>query len=260
MKTKILYTLTLLTCVLIITYSYFVFSGKIEQSQKNATEIKSIVPKKESIVKKDSLLSKEYITKLSKNTDESVQNLLLKRYEQKQNVNVLILGSKVTDGSSSYEKDLLTESQKTYGDFIKFTTLFFNTTSTGFSNMMDTEIQWDKKYDIIVFEPFVLNDQGIVDLTEEQNVILKLANISKEKVNDRILILQPSFPNPESPYYRGNVELLKNFSTEKNYVFFDHWDKWEPSKVYINEKGYLNEDGLSIWTEAIKNYFIYDKN
>jgi hypothetical protein len=81
-----------------------------------------------------------------------------------------------------------------------------------------------KKADLILFEPFLLNDNdGMVKI---QDSLTHLSKIMKdvEKVNpDTTFLLQPSYPLYGATLYPKQVAELKKYAKENNITYLDHW-------------------------------------
>jgi hypothetical protein len=146
---------------------------------------------------------------------------------------------------------------------IKIDILIYDDTSMEFVENNKKQEVSTKKADLILFEPFLLNDNdGMVII---QDSLTHLSKIMKdvEKVNpDTTFLLQPSYPLYGATLYPKQVAELKKYAKENNITYLDHWKAW-PDLSNPELKDYLlpgqngpNEKGNEIWENYVLDYFI----
>jgi hypothetical protein len=113
--------------------------------------------------------------------------------------------------------------------------------------------------DILLFEPFILNDNSagirIEDSLEALSIMLERF---KRELPDTTILLMPANPIYGANFYLTQIEQLESFASEQDYLYVDHWGNW-PSiddsdlNNYI-ENGRPTEEGHVLWAEAIVEY------
>jgi hypothetical protein len=119
-----------------------------------------------------------------------------------------------------------------------------------------------EKANLIVIEPFLLNDNGKVKMDATLTNLTKIIEDIKAENPDTVFILQPSFPFYLPKYYSTQVVALKKYASENNLTYLDHWTAW-PATDNIEINGYLNEDqsgpndkGYQAWAQFLVEYFV----
>jgi hypothetical protein len=115
--------------------------------------------------------------------------------------------------------------------------------------------------DIILYEPFTLNDNsGGVTVQDNHNSIEIFLQDLKEANKDAVLLLQPTHPLYGATYYPRQVADLKKFAEDKGFTYLDHWEAWPDDKelndLLTDEKDSPDEEGHSIWANYLIEYYI----
>lgn len=118
----------------------------------------------------------------------------------------------------------------------------------------------DHSPDILLFEPFVLKDNGggVGDTLENLTTILEEIKVEHPNVT---IYLQPPHPIFTAVNYPIQVENLKEYALENGYHFLDHWEAWteQDDDLYLEEgKGEPNEAGHQVWAQFLISYFIQE--
>lgn len=271
MNKKIGVPFIITACFAIILFSYISWNIKLDNIEKDATKVIPISTDSSGSEDKSSeqnnntnssSLSEEDLKKALKNSSTSVQNLFEKRYKDGQTVKMLILGSQAMDqGGEGYAKLLKDSLQETYGDFVNVSAQSFNTTSAEFIDTQMKDVKWSTKYDIVLLEPFILNDNGLVSTEDEFSYIGQIVTTIQDEVKDAVVVLQPSFPIYGASYYETNVAALKSYAKENSLPYINHWTEWPSSsdeslKDYIiADKEQPNKAGTNLWAKALSKYF-----
>ncbi|MEH7130264.1 SGNH/GDSL hydrolase family protein [Neobacillus drentensis] len=176
----------------------------------------------------------------------------------------LIVGSKAIGTSSNGWAHLLkTQLNAVYGkDNINININPFDTTSTEFINYEKQKDLVDQKADLVLFEPFTLNDNGFIPTKNSLANISKFMGEYKKENPETTFILLPPHPIYNAKFYPKQVADLADFAERKQVTFIDHWSAW-PSPKSANIKNYLlpdqsapNEKGAEIINEYLSEYFI----
>lgn len=271
MKKKIGVLFIIIACFAIILFSYISWNIKLDNIEKKATKVVPISTDSSGSKGKNSgqsnnittsSLSEADLKNALKNSNTDVQNLFEKRYKDGQNVKMLILGSQtMVQGGGGYAKLLEDSLQETYGDFINVSAQSYDTTSAEFIAKHLNDIQWSKKYDLVLLEPFILNDNGLVSTEDEFSYIDQIVSKMQDNVKDAVIVLQPSFPIYGTSYYETNVAALKSYAKENSLPYINHWTEWPSSsdellKDYITaDNEQPNKAGTNLWAKALSKYF-----
>lgn len=116
--------------------------------------------------------------------------------------------------------------------------------------------------DLIILEPFTLNDNGVLNIETSEKNISKIVEAVKAKNKDTVIILQPPHPLYNASYYRNQVNSLEAYAHNRGMAFINHWEAWpELDSKDIND--YLSEDretpnaeGHKLWAEYVVDYLI----
>jgi hypothetical protein len=117
-------------------------------------------------------------------------------------------------------------------------------------------------WDLILFEPFTLNDNGIVKTEDSLKNITTIIEDIKSKSPKTVFILQPPQPLYKATFYPIQVNELKKYAQSHGIVYLDHWTAWpNPSTEEIKndltgEHSLPNQNGNRIWSDFVLNYFV----
>jgi hypothetical protein len=165
-----------------------------------------------------------------------------------------------SDGTFPLIKENLIE---TFGEKnIEVTIKTFNLTSTQFIQGNNQEEIAAEQADLIVMEPFILQNNGIVLIEDTKQDTTKIIADIKETNPKTAFILQPSYPLYQATIYPRQVDALKTYAEENEISYLDHWTSWPDAKTE-SFKEYLSPDqsgpsekGNQVWSEYIVNYLI----
>jgi hypothetical protein len=115
----------------------------------------------------------------------------------------------------------------------------------------------EEKPDILLIEPFLLNDHGISMIENTLENLDVIVNEIRDVNRELVVIVQPPHPLYGEDYYLAQVAMLQAHSSERGYIYFDHWKTW-PKNGYVDNK-IPNQKGHQHWAEYTLNYFISDK-
>ena len=115
--------------------------------------------------------------------------------------------------------------------------------------------------DVLLFEPFLLNDNGVVGIENTlDNVDIILTYL--ERQNEQLItILQPSAPIYKANNYPSDAKALEEFAKENGYEYINHWKAWpdyqsEKISAYLTEApGQPNDKGEQLWAQYLEHYF-----
>ncbi|PFK97559.1 SGNH/GDSL hydrolase family protein [Bacillus cereus] len=268
-----------LVLVIFVLFVASVVSGKLHWNKKiaNATGQTSEVTKtkvevKDSGAKKEEKKEeKKQDTKSSfneayaKNLPDAVKEKLKKATEDKKAVNLVIVG----DEASSSAKDawvakLTTNLETAYGKGLwNVTVKEYKGESTEelIANKRDKEIAKDNP-DVILFEPPFITDNGKTGNGNSVVNTQKFVQALSTSAKGATIMIQPSNPVYGAKNYPKSIEALKQFATQNNYTYIDHWAAWPDASTkailpYLQEEfGFPSAKGHDVWAKYVTDYFV----
>ncbi|WP_282022618.1 SGNH/GDSL hydrolase family protein [Priestia flexa] len=199
------------------------------------------------------------------NLPDSIVDKLAQASETGEPMNLMIVGSQaMSKDENSWPMLLKAELDKTYGTSLIDVTVYeyegMNTLEFVRGNTYEDIVKADP--DVLLFEPFLLNDNGVVGIKNTlDNLSVIMSHITKE-VDGVVTILQPSQPIYNATNYPKEAKELEVFSKENGYEYVDHWGSWpdytsEEILEYLSEdQRTLTDKGHKAWSEALINYFV----
>ena len=138
---------------------------------------------------------------------------------------------------------------------------FDSTTSEFVAEQKALELAAEKAQ-LIVFEPLILNDNGVVptrDSLANLTKVMEDVSLADPKVS---FVLQPSFPLYNAKYYPVQVDELKKYAAANHIAYLDHWQAW-PDYHKAALKDYLlpdgsapNDKGFALWAKVMEDYLL----
>jgi hypothetical protein len=198
------------------------------------------------------------------NWPEEAQDHFLETRRNQTPFKIAIVGSQALGAGNSGWSDQVKQSlDEKFNSDVVVQLVEYDGTSTDFLESMELKEVVDLQPDLVLFEPFSLNDNSNI-ISPEQNHL----NIDdfygqlKESNQDVELLLQPTHPLDDATIYPRQVEELKSYAEENGLTYLNHWTAWpkdESLSDYLSEtQDTPNESGHQIWAEYITDYFISD--
>ena len=265
-KKTLFASIVLIGCIILLIGSYMQWNGKISSAGVQSPTLISPSEKDKDNEKSDTPAEPgqdiERLLALTANADEQVQTVVQDRLESGENLDFLIAGSTTMDeGKPGYAERLKTALENAYGDFLNVTIKSSDTTSDSFVENLNDELDLDQKFDIILFEPFNLKNNGVITPEDQEEYIKLFQNRLKEKVEDAVLVLHPSQPLHQAVYYPLEVESIRSFASSINIPYVNHWTDWpavdsDDLPNFLDDDNAPNDAGAEVWANALIKYFI----
>ncbi|ANC22230.1 SGNH/GDSL hydrolase family protein [Bacillus cereus] len=268
-----------LVLVIFVLFVASIVSGKLYWNKKiaNATGQTSEVTKTKAEVK-DSKAKKEekkeekkqdakssFNEAYAKNLPDAVKEKLKKAAEDKKAVNLVIVGDEASSSEKSAWAAKLTANLETaYGKGLwNVTVKEYKGESTEelITNKRDKEIAKENP-DVILFEPPFITDNGKTGNGNSVVNTQKFVQALSTSAKGATIIIQPSNPVYGAKNYPKSIEALKQFATQNNYTYIDHWGAWPDATTkailpYLQEEfGFPSAKGHDVWAQYVTNYFI----
>jgi hypothetical protein len=257
LRNILLAALLFVSCILFITVGQIYWQKKIDQSIQHAmTEEKGSA---------QTVDNEDEVMKYAANLPPEVQKKVKNAIHKNKPVRLVIVGSKAISSSkkswpalltnkleAAYGKRVFQVVVKEYGEM---------TTKEALEAKVDQEII-KAKPDILLWEPFILNNNGMVAIDETLKDIETMIESITSALPDVTIILQPPNPIYNARYYPAQVEEFKTFAAENGYLYLDHWKAWpdyksdELNNHVDRQTGLPNENGHRLWADFLINYFI----
>ncbi|MBT2738374.1 SGNH/GDSL hydrolase family protein [Bacillus sp. ISL-7] len=250
-----------IACVALLYYGHSYWNQRIATASNTAPSTSDQQTSEMAIQSDDSDID---LLTLTKNWPASSVERFKHTLNEKKAFKVLFIGSPAigseNTGPFPFVKEKLLE---TFGkDNIQVTIKTYNSTSIQFIKSNDQEEISKEEADLIVFEPFILMNNGEVLIENSLEDITMIMEDIKAKNPETNFILQPSYPLYKAKIYPTQVEALKKFAEKSQLTYMDHWSAWpDPNTKEINE--YLlpdqsapSEKGNQVWGEYITNFLI----
>lgn len=207
---------------------------------------------------------KSTLMEYTENWPSESRSAFKRALDEKRQFKILLLGSPAI-GSSPTGWAYITQKGliSAYGDSnlrVEIKTHTTNTMEFTNNNLQNELVETGAE--LIIFEPFLLTDNGSVkieDSLEFIEMIIEDVNIANPET---VFLLQPPNPIYSPKYYDTQVKALAEFAEDKNLPYLNHWEVWpdpasEEIKNYLDENTNLpNEQGHKIWADFILDYFI----
>ena len=199
----------------------------------------------------------------AENLPKSVKEKLKKAEASGKPMKLLIVGSQATSTDSKAWPEALKETlNHTYGSLVETSVLEYkDETTLDFVRNQDYKDIIKEKPDVLLFEPFLLNDNGVVGITNTLDNLDVIMSHITEADKDLVTILQPSQPIYNATNYPKEAEALGEFAKTNGYEYVNHWSAWPD---YMSEKilDYLVEKqrvptakGNKAWSSYLEEYF-----
>ncbi|BFI98616.1 MAG: SGNH/GDSL hydrolase family protein [Priestia megaterium] len=182
-------------------------------------------------------------------------------------VKLVIVGSQDTStDSDAWPAQLEKKLNDTYGSAVEVEVQEYkDKNSLEFVREKLYEKVIEAKPDVLLFEPFLANDNGTVGITNTlDNINLVMTHIN-ENVDDLVTVIQPSHPIYHAVNYPKEAEQLQAFAKKHDYEYINHWSEWPNSDSesllsYLTEsKTAPSEKGNKAWAKALELYFTNSK-
>ncbi|MBD7909408.1 hypothetical protein [Sporosarcina gallistercoris] len=257
-KKGYLYILLLaVVCAGGLFYSMTVYNSKI----RDASVVKSAEQAPSPSTNKDTATEPEAAPTPVMFADDlfpEVKSLLSKRLDDGENVQLLIIGSRSIQPVTERFAAALTEKM---GDSITVDAVTADLTSAQFIEQGLPKIDWSTGYDVIIYEPFTLKNNGNVVIEQEQQDLLKVKQAAQKSVQDAAFIVTPPQPILKANYYDSQIAALKKFTSANGIPYVEHWPSWPPTNSdellnYVRKDQSLTDQGVKTWSDALIQTFL----
>lgn len=245
--------------VLIVT----VVAGKMYWNHQTSAEASNTAAKESSSTNSARKAASGNWEDYAGNLPKSVKVKLKEADASGKPMKLLIVGSQATSTDSKGWPTMLKKTlNNTYGSLVDVNVLEYkDTTTLDFVRNQNYKDIVKEKPDVLLFEPFLLNDNGVVGITNTLDNLAVIMSHITEADKDLVTILQPSQPIYNATNYPKEAEALGEFAKENGYEYVNHWSAWPDYKSekildYLVEKQRVpTAKGNTAWSSYLEEYF-----
>lgn len=183
--------------------------------------------------------------------------------QQNKPFKILFVGSKALGSKDQgMLKDVVSQLTAAYGSHIDISIDTYDTTTGQFLADKDQLQIEAEKAQLIVFEPFILNDNGNEEIGNSLTDLTTIIQDVKAADPETTFILQPSYPLYQAVHYPVQVAQLKQYAQQQQIPYLDHWTAWPDTNNpaltndLLPDQSAANDNGNQIWSQYLINYFI----
>ncbi|AJO24458.1 hypothetical protein QQ991_04465 [Weizmannia coagulans] len=151
--------------------------------------------------------------------------------------------------------------QDAYGSYVSVSLFAYHLNSDEFIREGKYKDVAHFKPDLILFEPFILINNGAVAMDNQLDDIKTAA----AAWDDAVLMIQPSYPLYKAANYPAQVKELASYAKKEGYTYLDHWKNWpdpdsDAFKSYVTfqngEQTAPSNKGTKAWYDYLRKFFI----
>ncbi|MFT8323479.1 MAG: SGNH/GDSL hydrolase family protein [Bacillus sp. (in: firmicutes)] len=184
------------------------------------------------------------------------------KLQDKKSFHIVLLGSQsIGDEKTGLLPIIKEKLADTYDKYVTIESIVYDDTSANFIENGEVTNLVNKKPDMILFEPFTLNDNNIIDMNQSVINVKTIMDATKQELPDVTFILQPPNQIEHATIYPLQVRALKTYAEENQISYLNHWENWpagDSSKIedYINKDDTPNEKGYEVWGDYINQFLV----
>jgi hypothetical protein len=250
-----------LACLILLFFGNLHWQDKINHAGDNAIE--SASAKEVQNAEKTEEIDQDKILEHASNWSAEEKQKLQSALSEGRPYRILLAGSSsLGEGENSWPALFQEEMIRTFGEqVITINIKSYTETSKEFveSNAQTDFIEG--KYDLIIWEPFTLTDNGTVVIETSHNYILSVIEEVTAADGQTDFILQPPNPIFQPSFYQLQVNSLEAFAQKHGLPYLNHWTAWpdtdsEEILNYIDDEKQPNDLGHQVWADFLIDQFI----
>ncbi|GAF65010.1 hypothetical protein BTS2_1907 [Bacillus sp. TS-2] len=257
-----LYILSILGCLAILVVSHLSYQSKLNNIAADAknTVISSEGSNQEDQPSDNSSSSDSTNNDHTNEVNTELSGLLGEMSINEEELSIAYFGSRSLENAGFEDVSWPRKLDDLLAQVTDLTSTIVNVDSLSSVEVLQSEYLEEviaKNPDLILFEPFILNDNGVVLIANSLNYIEDMMDSFSSELEETTVVVMPPNPIYSPNLYYTQIQELKRFAEEQNYLYANHWQAWpdiqsEEIKDYLQD-GRPNEAGHQIWAE-----FMYD--
>lgn len=260
---KVFILFLLILCGGVIVYGNLHWKSMTSNADgKSDTAAKKEDPKPVTDENSDSVEGDEKELAAMGNWPKDARALYKEKLESGETFNVVLLGSTEMDSIENGWNDLVTSAlEEEYGDTISVESLSYDLNTLDFVREEKYEEVGELQPGLVIFEPFVFQDNGNVLIEDTLQNIETIREEVKTLSPGASFVLTPPQPIYQPANYEAQVTEIKEFAGDNGIPYIDHWSNWpdvedEEIKSYLDEVSSPNEKGHEAWAKGIIEFLI----
>lgn len=258
---KVFLTVLLLICVTtVLIFGNLHWKQQIS-NQHRVTDLNSAKGDENNKIPVEGVSSSSSYLSYTKNWPKASVVEFEKKVKAGKPYSILLVGA-VSKTGKDWTDAAISSIKGTYGEAIHVNVLQYDLTSLNFVNQEKQKDLIDADADMIILEPFTLNDNGIVSTDNSLDNITTIITDVRASKPTTTFILQPPYPLFNAKFYPLQVDALQQYAAEENLPYLNHWEAWpdyksEELKQYlIEDLSAPNEAGYKVWSNYVIDYLI----
>jgi len=259
LKNVVLIVIVAAACLTLIVASHFYWEQNI------AAVVKEARAKMETTSKQDEMAHKaETVLARAKQLPAAAQHVMKQAVNENRPIRLVIAGSESTPEKGGWPDLFKQALDEAYGKGVFDITVHeYEGFTTADADEQRIAADWaEEQPDLVLLEPFLLNDNGVVTIDDSLEHIQAMIGQLKNAAPNAVVMLQPPNPIANATYYPQQVAALQAFAKENGYTYLDHWPAWPDDEsdefaTFIDPDSDLpTKEGAKRWAEVLAKYFI----
>jgi hypothetical protein len=251
----------MIICVVVLFFGHHFWN---ERTAVTPAAAKQAIPSVVQAAAKSAAPTNDDLISKSQNWPKTAQEQFQQALKQNHPFKILFVGSAALGTKDQgMLKDVIQGLTAAYGSHIEMSSHTYDVSSNQFLLNHDQVEMAAEKAQLIVLEPFLLNDNGKVAIDESLNNLTKVIGDVNASNPNTTFILQPSYPLFGAKFYPGQVARLKQYAAQHGLTYLDHWTAW-PDTASADLKNYLLPDqsgpsdkGNQVWSQYLLHYLVH---
>jgi len=256
MKATILSILSIILVIILVM-------GNIHWNTRSESPLSTLHPTEEAnteVENKEQYFSIDYYMSFAKSWPENAQQVLKDKLTAKKPFHILLVGSEaIGDQNIGLISPLKEALSSTYDQYVTIESSVYDGTTSDYVSEAAYESLIDKQPDMVIFEPFLLHDNNIVDISTTLTNIHTVIRETKTELPNITFVLMPAHQIYDASLYPMQVSDLEKYAGAQDIPYWNHWEAWPDGKDekvlnYIdstNGESKANEKGYKVWSDYL---------
>lgn len=254
---------TVIVTLLSVILAAVLVLGNIHWNSRNSEQASTkTISNSENTTEVEPDLNKEYYLKLAANWPEKARKQLEKDLTSNESFKIILIGSNsIGSDSIGLENNLKEPLSVSFKKQVVLDSIIYENTTTEYVVDNEYEKLVNLKPDMIIFEPFLLNDNNVVAIPDTISNIYSIIEETTKALPDVTFVLQPPNQIYNAHLYPIQVATLKDYADQQNLTYINHWEVWPAGNDvtvndYLNTDARPNEFGFKLWSDYLSEFLI----
>jgi len=202
----------------------------------------------------------DFYLELADKWPEKAKEQLKHKLNSHKTFKIVLLGSNSIGSDNLGLNDKLKEAlSEKYEKHIELESIVYENTTTDYILNHESEKLVNLKPDMVIFEPFLLNDNNIVAIPDTISNISTIITETTADLPEVTFILQPPNQIYDANLYPMQVAALQEYADVQNLTYLNHWESWPAGNDitvndYLNADARPNDSGFKLWSDYLSEY------